>query len=160
MPAATPPRLLRLSVTVPPTVEPPPRMIESLVPGAPRSKPRAEPLLSPSKVEPSVTAEPSKRFRVAPLATLSAETPPTVKPAPRVPCDTVAVPPLRLTEPAIATLPRPVLVRVAAEAAPTVPARLSVAKRFATFRVAPVGPKATFWAAVMPTGTACVPVPT
>ena len=92
------------------------------------------------------------------MATLSAETPPIAKPAPRAPCETVTTPPLRLTEPAMATLPRPVLVRLAATAEPTEPLRFRLAKRLATWKVPPAGPMVRFCAAVVLTGLAWVPV--
>ena len=147
-------------MTVPPSDEPAASVIESLTVGAPSSKPRAEPSASVTTAEPSVTAALSKRFRVAPLATLRAETPLATKPAPRAPCETVTTPPPRSTEPATLTRPRPVFVRLTGP--PTVatePVRESVAKRFATFRVAPAEPTARFWEAAAETGAARVPAP-
>ena len=148
-----------MRVMRPPRVEPAPSWIESLLPGAPRSKPRLEPLARPRIVEPSVTAEPSKRLRVAPLATLTVAAEPTERPAPRAPWETVSVPPFRLTGPAMETRPRPVLVRLAWTREPTVPLIVRAAKRLGTLKLAPAEPTVTFWVAVVVAGVAWTPTP-
>ena len=110
-------------------------------------------------VEPSATAEPSNKLRVAPLATLTVPAEPTARPAPSTPWETVTVPLFRLTGPLTDTRPRPVLVRLACPAEPTVPLNVTAAKRFGTLNVAPVAPTAMFWVAAAVAGKACVPTP-
>ena len=116
--AAVPPRLFRLSEVSRPRVGRAESTIESLTPllAILRSKPRLASLPSVKATELSATALLSKRFKVAPAATLRADTPAEVKPALSRPSETVTAPPLRLAGLVTARAPCPVLVRLAATA--------------------------------------------
>ena len=101
----------------------------------------------------------SKRFKVAPPATLMAVTPLEVKPAERLPWATVTVPPPKSMELTAVTRPRPVLVSVFAAAALTAPVRANVANRFGTDKVPPFTPTASGSLEVVFTADAKVPTP-
>ena len=76
--------------------------------------------------------------------------PAAVKPAFRTPALTVTVPPLRFVDPVTVTVPRPVLVRLAAVEVVIPTGRLRVPPASATFSVPPLLPTVITWLAASP----------